>query len=947
MKEEPVLEDNGKNNDGQINENTDGKSTIERAYKKVGKTVRGLLCMLTFFVLMVFAGLIFFMVNEYSVNSITDRGYSFYESNYFRNQLRDEAAELLNDVLEYDKFKGPYTFSIIDVGKSVINHYNYEDIDVDGIEEEGLNDDLDLLKDYIITSEKITGNFYNYEYAASIIDEMDDNSYLHFSKESFNKIFTVNGVVNKNHIFSSKFSERAYFIYLDPVVMQLLKNAEDTANEKEESAVNIAVSLNSDSIIYLQEQIYENTGIRLSDMQYAVYDPEDELLYSTWDDYFNEYDNYIYDVSEVASYIKDRELNGEGVSSIIFPLLWSENHQDILELAGESYMNPEQFEKRLQEKSGSSFYYYVKLGDEVYANVNSAADVTDCKVSYMVGSADAGMPKPQCNLNDLFQHEDLIENLNSYYPGGIMYFGLDNNDIQIEDLSPTARLSWGYEKIVKYKALLILLVVIAFALLMWQAAGLIKTTGRVSREDKDTLVLNRFDRLYTELWFIIYIGLNMFSIQLTVVLGIVTDDIITGLVSTPFSKLYMILIVSMYSLSFGYTFMQLTLSFARRIKAKNFKKRLYVRVLYANVKRWVKEKKSADKLKIITIAYIGVQIFVLVLLEILLLSNVVNGRFVFIVLCIFMPAVWIGLAWFVKGIIEDIGTIKNGINSITEGNFEEKVSIKRRRSLFRDIAEGVNQISDGLKNAVDTSLKDERMKTELITNVSHDLKTPLTSIINYINLLKGEKMPTPEAKHYVEVLDSKAHRLSQLTEDLLEAAKATSGNIELDMMPISFEELMKQALGEFEDKFAEKNLLIVSEYPEHELFSENTDQTEKSNNTMVLADGRRLFRVLDNILQNAYKYAMENTRIYIDLTSGDGQVRFVMKNISKAQLNISADELMERFTRGDSSRTTEGSGLGLSIAKDLTKLMGGSFELEIDGDMFKVILTFPEYESLE
>ena len=221
------------------------------------------------------------------------------------------------------------------------------------------------------------------------------------------------------------------------------------------------------------------------------------------------------------------------------------------------------------------------------------------------------------------------------------------------------------------------------------------------------------------------------------------------------------------------------------------------------------------------------------------------------------------------------------------------------------------------------------MKTELITNVSHDLKTPLTSIINYINLLKTEKMPTPEAEHYIEVLDTKAQRLRHLTEDLVEAAKATSGNIELEMMPLTFDELMKQALGEFEDKFEKKNLTVVASYPECP--------------AVVMADGRRMFRIIENILQNVYKYALEGTRIYADLSNNQSVVTFVLKNVSAAPLNISPEELMERFTRGDASRTTEGSGLGLSIAKDLTRLQGGTFDITLDGDLFKVIITFPEY----
>ena len=254
--------------------------------------------------------------------------------------------------------------------------------------------------------------------------------------------------------------------------------------------------------------------------------------------------------------------------------------------------------------------------------------------------------------------------------------------------------------------------------------------------------------------------------------------------------------------------------------------------------------------------------------------------------------------------------------------------------LFRELADGVSHISDGLQTAIENSLKDERMKTELITNVSHDLKTPLTSIINYINLLKTQQMPTKEAEHYVEVLDGKAQRLKHLTEDLVEAAKATSGNIELEMMPLAFDELMKQSIGEFEDKYAMRKLNLVAAYPEKPV--------------IILADGRRMFRVIENVLQNAYKYSLEGTRVYADLVCEKHTATFTLKNVSAAELNISTEELMERFTRGDSARSTEGSGLGLSIARDLTKLQGGQFDIYLDGDLFKVIITFPDYiESTE
>ena len=242
------------------------------------------------------------------------------------------------------------------------------------------------------------------------------------------------------------------------------------------------------------------------------------------------------------------------------------------------------------------------------------------------------------------------------------------------------------------------------------------------------------------------------------------------------------------------------------------------------------------------------------------------------------------------------------------------------------MADYINHIGEGLDAAVENSLKNERMKTELITNVSHDIKTPLTSIINYIDLLKRENPEDPKIRGYLEVLENKAQRLKVLTEDVVEASKASTGNITLEMTELNFVELINQVIGEFEEKFEERNLQMVVHFDEEE--------------AIICADGRRLWRVLENVFGNVSKYAMENTRVYVDMNVNRPNVRLSLKNISAQPLNITADELTERFIRGDISRNTEGSGLGLSIAKDLVQLQGGTFNLYLDGDLFKVTIEF-------
>jgi len=228
-------------------------------------------------------------------------------------------------------------------------------------------------------------------------------------------------------------------------------------------------------------------------------------------------------------------------------------------------------------------------------------------------------------------------------------------------------------------------------------------------------------------------------------------------------------------------------------------------------------------------------------------------------------------------------------------------------------------------------MKDEKTKADLITNVSHDIKTPLTSIINYVNLLKREGITTEPVAGYIRVLDEKTQRLKQLTDDLVEASKISSGNIELIMAPLNLGELVNQAIGEFYERFEEKDLTIV------------LSATQRS--SAIYADSRRMWRVIENLFNNLCKYALPGTRVYIDITNEDGKVECSVKNISANPLNIRADELTERFIRGDVSRSTEGSGLGLSIAKNLTELQKGEFVIHMDGDLFKVCIRFKEYVS--
>lgn len=359
----------------------------------------------------------------------------------------------------------------------------------------------------------------------------------------------------------------------------------------------------------------------------------------------------------------------------------------------------------------------------------------------------------------------------------------------------------------------------------------------------------------------------------------------------------------------------------KRIKAHTFfKNSITYRILkwliqkYKNVKNIISSNKNlGGKIALYFIGIVTVSILIgLIFKEFGILLDIVF---------------WI---WCYYKIMKEVDKFKQ-IHDATEKIYKGDTNIKLDESLYtgvlKELAIYINDIAGGFSNAIKESLKSERLKTELITNVSHDIKTPLTSIINYVDLLKQENIQNEKAKEYIEVLDNKSQRLKKLIEDLVEASKASSGNIKINKEVLNVKELLNQVTGEFEDKFNSRGLNIISKLPEKTVY--------------IKADSRYLYRALENIYSNVAKYAEENTRVYIDcILEEENTVTIYVKNISKDELNISADELMQRFVRGDKSRNTEGSGLGLSIAKSLTELQDGTFNIYLDGDLFKVAIKF-------
>ena len=373
-----------------------------------------------------------------------------------------------------------------------------------------------------------------------------------------------------------------------------------------------------------------------------------------------------------------------------------------------------------------------------------------------------------------------------------------------------------------------------------------------------------------------------------------------------YGEILLAIIIGLVSAAIGLLFV---LSCVRNIKSGRFIKNS---IIYICTKAIINSIKSI---------YHGGSVMtkiVLIALGISILSATVVGAVVAIILILIITPKW----------VKKYEEIKKGVNEVKNGNLTYKIPVTGDGELD-ELAKGINQISEASNIAVQNELKNQRLKTELISNVSHDLKTPLTSIISYIDLLKKEGLDSENAKTYLEVLDQKSMRLQKLTEDLFEAAKASSGAIPVKFEKVEMMSIINQGLAEMADRIEAAGL--------------NFKINGESDKYYVRADGKLLWRVLENLLCNVVKYAQRDSRVYIDIKELESKVLLEMKNISKDELNIDAEELLERFKQGDESRTTEGSGLGLAIAKDLVRLQNGEFEIKIDGDLFKAIVILPKY----
>ncbi len=571
--------------------------------------------------------------------------------------------------------------------------------------------------------------------------------------------------------------------------------------------------------------------------------------------------------------------------------------------------------------------YYVRHNGKVYSNVTSREKATSCSAYMTIQKTASDEYEVQfSNFKNTYISStyvtSLMQNLDSLTPDDKLYIGIYTT-YPYEDTFRQDNQIFSEYYSYTFPALVIGVVTAIAAI--WLFVHILRRSGRISGDDT-AVYLTPIDRIPVEILFIVGLA------ELIVIFAALESMAVSNSRSiAEITSLEYIMVVGCFE---GLYLLGITwlLSIVRQVKAGCLWQHSLIRSGYIFCRKLVqtvsRQKNLAAKTAECFAFYLLIN-GVLILMLILGVDNSAPLASLGALLLIIGFNVYILILQIRKAKGEE--SIREATKALAEGDLEYVAPKMKRLYTEQEIIDNIDHLSDGLHKAIEKSLYDERMKTELITNVSHDIKTPLTSIINYVELIKREEVDNEKVQHYLEVLDKKSQRLKQLTEDLVEVSRISSGNIELERVPIDFGELLRQAMGEFEDKFTEHELKMVERIPEEA--------------HMIFADGRRTFRIMDNLLQNIYKYAMPGTRVYIDLTCENERVRLEIKNISKAPLNIEVSELMERFVRGDQSRTTEGSGLGLSIARDLVRMQDGEFQIYLDGDLFKVVIEFPEYIS--
>jgi signal transduction histidine kinase len=547
--------------------------------------------------------------------------------------------------------------------------------------------------------------------------------------------------------------------------------------------------------------------------------------------------------------------------------------------------------------------YKVSDGKNSYYNTSENKDFFKSQPSYLINDSKETSIFPENIKNNPLYNELLRSIEDDYTTDNISVYIALTNDYLNDNI-----LDWitAKESILKEIYILIILAVVLLLCLIY----LIIVIGKKSYKD-NKIYFNIVDKIYTDINIVACLSLILFWGNILYYHYYYDDVIFTSFIF-PISTFIL-----------GSICLILVLSLIKHIKNNTLIKHTLIFIILEKLNVLIKNiynnGNMGIKAVLIVIAYP-------IILALPILINPVSSPFTVLLIPVTMGvALWLAIKK-----VGEFNKIKDGVEKIKDGDVYHKIEPCNDKELAK-LALNINSIADGLNKSIDNELKSQRLKTELISNVSHDIRTPLTSIITYIDLLKKEGLNSENALEYLDVLEQKSSRLKTLTDDLFEASKASSGDIPVNIEQIDVTSLINQTMGELNDKILISGLDFRINYP--------------SDNIYVKADGKLLWRVIENIMSNILKYALPNSRVYIDVLVSDNTISIIFKNISSYELNIDSYELMERFKRGDESRNSEGSGLGLSIAKSLVELQNGKFNIKIDGDLFKVIIVLPKYSN--
>lgn len=647
-------------------------------------------------------------------------------------------------------------------------------------------------------------------------------------------------------------------------LLTLIYKVQDINDDKEEQRINQKTTNTSQTSGMTSESDLTDSDTNTETSEDIAFDKENSNSFS----HYNEIEDESY---EYPVYYEVINYNSTMISQYInYIIIDKENGNMFTNIQSNDY--PEEMNKLKTEKTNWSYQ-----DGKITTNIHT---INQESTKYMTSSTYS---------TDNFEGYEIYSNID---PNTLNY----SNSLYVQQT--VYNIFKGHENLPAY------LIPLSSILILVMIVYLIWATGH--EKGKEGIQLNSIDKISYEI----------ISIVIMFVIGMMMSFAVASVESQIPQRILMSVFLLCYLI--GYACLAVWVSTTiRRLKAKQFIRSFltykvcrWIKVTIQKIFKKVTDKENANRK--ITIMYWG-----FVVISIILACTMWSGIGLLVLI-----AFWIWTYYKLLQYNKKVQKINEALRNIYEGNPNVKLNEEELEGTLKIMAKYINDIAGGFTNAIEQSLKSERLKTELITNVSHDIKTPLTSIINYVDLLKKEEINNAQIEQYIAVLDKKSQRLKKLIEDLVEASKVSSGNVKLNMEIINLKELLNQTIGEFEDKLEKKNLKIEMDLP--------------NENVLITADNRYLYRVIENVFSNISKYALEGSRVYIKLEKQKEEVYLEFKNISKDKLNISAEELMQRFVRGDKSRYTEGSGLGLSIAESLTELQGGKFKIDIDGDLFKV-----------